>query len=155
VRTGGAAALRQLLVNRFCMAAALFPGGSRLKPRRLAIKSCNKHNATIAAFGEWVLSNIILRAKAFRYGCAALRDEQSGFPYTAAMEWHKASELFLPNTRAAEYSWRQWERITRLQRQLAGPVGVSQHAVVPLISGSAARPVTAPVIDQNSLADTA
>jgi hypothetical protein len=119
------------------------------------MKSCNKHNATIATLCAWLLSNIILRAKAFHYGHAAYRDEQNGFPYSAAMEWHKAAELFSPNTRAAEYSWRQWERIMRLPRRLAGPVGVSQHVVVPVKTGTISGPAMAPVIDQISLADTA
>ena len=137
------------------MAVALFPGGWRLKARRPALKSCNKHNATIAGLGAGLLSNIILRAKAFHYGCAAHRDEQNGFSYTAAMEWYKAAKLFSPNTRAAEYSWRQWERIMRLPRQLAGPVGVSQCVVVPVKAGLEAGLAIAPVIDQISLADTA
>jgi hypothetical protein len=120
------------------------------------MKSCNKHNATITALGAWWLSNIILLAKAFHYGCAARRDEQNGFPYTAAMEWHKAAELFSQNTRAAEYSWRQWERIMRLPRRLAGPVSVSQDDVVVSVkAGSAAGPAMAPVIDQISLANAA
>jgi hypothetical protein len=71
------------------------------------------------------------------------------------MEWHKAAELFSPNTRAAEYSWRQWERIMHLPRRLAKPVGVSQNVVVPVKAGSAAGPAMAPVIDQISLANAA
>jgi hypothetical protein len=56
------------------------------------MKSCNRHNRPIAATGAWWLPNIILRAKAFHYGCAAHRDEQNGFPYMAAMDG-KAAEL--------------------------------------------------------------
>ena len=104
------------------------------------MKSFNRHNPVVATIGAWWLSNIILHAKAFHYGCAAYRDEQTGFPYTAAMEWHKAAELLSPNTRAAEYSWRQWERIMRLPRRLARPVGVSQSVVIPMKAGSAAGP---------------
>jgi len=61
------------------------------------MKSCNRHNPA-AAVGAWWLSNIVFPARAFHYGCAAERDERKGFPYTAAMKWRKAAELFAPNT---------------------------------------------------------
>jgi len=88
------------------------------------MKSYNRHNPA-AAVGAWWLSNIVLPARAFHYGCAAERDERKGFPCTAAMKWRKAAELFAWNTRAAEFSWQQWERLMRLPRQLAGPIIVS------------------------------
>jgi len=94
------------------------------------MNSGNRHNPAIAAVGAWWLSTIVVPAKAFHYGCAAERDERKGFPYTAAMEWRKAAELFAPNTRAAEYSWRQWERIMHLPRRLAGPIGISTQSVL-------------------------
>jgi hypothetical protein len=91
------------------------------------MKSWNRHNAAIAAVGAWWLSHIAGPCRAFPYACAAERDERHGLPYTAAMEWRKAAEL-TTNTRAAEYSWRQWERIMQLPRRLAGPIGESQPA---------------------------
>jgi hypothetical protein len=98
--------------------------------KEAAMNSGNRHNPAIAAVGAWWLSTIVVPAKAFHYGCAAERDERKGFPYTAAMEWRKAAELFAPNTRAAEYSWRQWERIMHLPRRLAGPIGISTQSVL-------------------------
>jgi hypothetical protein len=111
------------------------------------MKSCNKHNLVIATIGAWWLSHIAGVFRAFPYACAAERDERNGLPYTAAMEWRKAAEL-TTNTRAAEYSWQQWERIMQLPRRLARPVGASQPANVPLKSASATRPTAIPGMDR-------
>ena len=92
------------------------------------MKSWNRHNAAIAAVGAWWLLHIAGSVRTFHYVCAAERDERNGLPYTAAMEWRKAAELCATNTRAAEYSWRQWERIMQLPRRLAGPLGEFQPA---------------------------
>lgn len=94
------------------------------------MQSSNRQNPVIAAIGAWWISNIAVPARAFHYGCAAQKDERNGFPYTAAMEWHKAAELFAANTRAAEYCWRQWERIIHLPRQLAGPISDSRPVLL-------------------------
>jgi hypothetical protein len=118
------------------------------------MKSCHRHNPAIAAVGAWWLSHIAGRVRAFQYGCAAERDERNGFPYTAAMEWRKAAEL-TANTRAAEYSWRQWERIMQLPRRLAEPVGDSQPVGFPLESTSAVRPAISPVVDRIPFANAA
>jgi len=60
---------------------------------------------------------------ALRYRWAAHRDEKKGFPLTAAMEWREAAALFAPITPLAERCWREWERIMRLPRRLAEPIG--------------------------------
>ena len=88
------------------------------------------HNLAIRIVGAWWLTNIIDPAKAFHYSRNAQRDERDGFPYTAALEWRRAAELFASKTLAAEYCWRQWERIMHLPRRLAGPIGVSQAAAL-------------------------
>lgn len=83
---------------------------------------CRKnYNLAIAVAARW-LSTVAIPAKAFQYGCAAERDERKGLPYTAALEWRKAAELFPADTRPAEYFWRQWERVMQLPRRLAGPI---------------------------------
>lgn len=87
---------------------------------------------SVAKIGGWWIRGMVMLAKALRYGRAAQRDEGNGFPFTAAMEWHHAAELFLSGSLAAEYCWRQWERIMHLPRQLAGPVGSSRPVIVPL-----------------------
>jgi hypothetical protein len=61
---------------------------------------------------------------ALRYNAAARRDENNGAPFTAAMEWRKAAELSSWNSLLADRYWREWERIMRLPRHLAGPIGV-------------------------------
>jgi len=61
-------------------------------------------------------------ALAVRYCLAAQRDEVSGFPFTAAVEWRKAAELFGSITPMADRCWLEWERIMRLPRHLAGPI---------------------------------
>ena len=58
---------------------------------------------------------------AVRWCLVAERDEENGFPLTAAMEWRKAAELFGSGTPIADHCWREWERIMRLPRHLAGP----------------------------------
>jgi len=117
------------------------------------MQSRNRKNQRTAVIGAWWSANVVLSAKAFHYACAAQRDERNGFPYTAAMEWRKAAELFPSKTRAAEYSWRKWERIMLLPRRLAGPVGNSQQASCPLAPAS--RPAMTKAINKNSFAGAA
>jgi len=119
------------------------------------MKSCNRQNPLMAAIGCCCLSNIAVAARAFQYGWAAERDDRNGFPCTAAMEWRKAAELFSPNTRAAEYCWRQWERIMQLPRRLSGPIGISPRATIPWAAASVSRSIRAPGSDQVSFAETA
>jgi hypothetical protein len=119
------------------------------------MNSGNRPNPAIAAVGAWWLSTIVVPAKAFQYGCAAERDERKGFPYTAAMQWRKAAELFAPNTRAAEYSWRQWERIMQLPRRLAKPIDISVLAASPLSAASVSRPAIASAVNQISFGNAA
>jgi hypothetical protein len=86
--------------------------------------------------GSWVRAAVVL-AKAFHYGRAAQLDERNGFPYTASMQWRHAAELFESDNLAADYCWRQWERIMHLPRQLAVPVSSSRHVIAPLNPTSA------------------
>jgi hypothetical protein len=79
----------------------------------------------MAAVTARCLAYIAALRKAVHYVCAAQRDEQNRFPYTAALEWRKAAELLGCETPAAEYCWRQWERIVQLPRWLAGPISDS------------------------------
>jgi hypothetical protein len=119
------------------------------------MESYNRKNAAMAAIGAWWLSHVVVPARAVHYSCAAERDERNGFPYTAAMEWRKAAELFAPNTRPAQYFWRQWERIMQLPRQLAQPIGISQQPGICLPPALVSRPAIASVIDQISFANAA
>ena len=100
------------------------------------MKRSNKGSHAIAAAGAWRLSNIVSWTKAFQYGRAAESDERNGFPFTAAMEWHKAAELLGANTWAADYCWRQWERIMHLPRRFASPIGVPQQAALRVATSS-------------------
>ena len=63
----------------------------------------------------------------------AIRVSAHRFPYTAALEWSHAAELFGTTTLAADYCWRQWERIMQLPRRLAGPIGLKAPAAVPAV----------------------
>jgi len=65
---------------------------------------------------------------AMRYCLAAQRDERNGFPLTAAMEWRRAAELLGPIAPMSDRCWREWERIIRLPRHLAGAIGVCKAA---------------------------
>ncbi len=90
-----------------------------------------RKTATAAVAASWI-SAVAVLGKAIHYCRAARRDELAGFPHTAAMEWRHAAELFESNTLAAEYLWRQWERIMHLPRQLSGPIGDSRTVVLTL-----------------------
>ncbi len=60
---------------------------------------------------------------AIQYCRAAQRDEKNSFPFTAAMEWHKAALLFAPMAPSlADRCWQEWERIVKIPRSLAGPL---------------------------------
>jgi hypothetical protein len=69
-----------------------------------------------------LLTVVFNSAIAVRYCLAAQRNEKHGFPRTAAMEWRRAAELLTLIPLAANRCWREWERITRLPRRLAGPI---------------------------------
>lgn len=114
------------------------------------MKRSTRRNPAIAAIGAMWLS-VTVPAKALQYSCAAERDARNGFPYTAAMQWRKAAELFGPDTRAAEYFWRQWERVMHLPRRLAGPVGISQSGASLETGPLAMRPPVISFVDQISL----
>ncbi len=116
---------------------------------------CHNQKIAIAAVGAWYVSNIAVVTKAIHKARAAQRDERNHFPYTSAMEWRNAAELLPPNTFAAEYCWRQWERIMHLPRRLAGPIGNSRIATLPPQPAPAARQVIEPEIHQISLVNAA
>jgi hypothetical protein len=77
---------------------------------------------------------------ALRYCMAAQRDEKSGFPFTAAMEWQKAAYLFAPMGPLADLCWRHWERIVRLPRQMAEPIGDQPQRVARISQRSLPAP---------------
>ncbi len=64
---------------------------------------------------------------ALRCRRAAQRDENNGFPFTAAMEWRKAAELSSWITLLANRYWQEWEGIMKVPRRLAEPIG----AIIP------------------------
>jgi hypothetical protein len=123
--------------------------------RRSAMKDSNRHTPAIAAIGTWCLSNVIVPGRAIHYTLGAVRDERNGFSYTAAMEWRQAAGLFAPGTRAAEYFWRQWERIMHLPRRLAGPIGISCQTAPVSPVAPASLLCNRPTIDQASFANAA
>jgi hypothetical protein len=72
-------------------------------------------------------------AHAAKYCRAAQTEETNGFAFTAAVEWQEAAQLLAPFPSLADHCLQQWERITRLPRQLADPVAETQ-ATNPQIS---------------------
>lgn len=64
------------------------------------------------------------------YWRAAEQDERNGFPFTAAMEWHRAAQCFHSVSFVSEYCWREWERIVHLPRQFANPIGEREDVVL-------------------------
>ena len=108
-----------------------------------AVKNRKAAKLAMAMIGSWWLRSMILPVKAFHYSRAAQRDERNGFPYTAAMEWRNAAELFAPDTLAADYCWGQWERIMHLPRRLAHAFDAS-----PVVAFSLQSSATQPAIAQ-------
>jgi hypothetical protein len=93
---------------------------------------------------RWV-SRVAGPVLAFRYSRAAQRDENNGFPLTAAMEWRIAAELSSSIALLANHYWREWERIVHLPRRLAAPIGVAHgYAYAALQPGSVSRAELAP-----------
>ena len=80
------------------------------------------HSQLMARYLPRLLIAAFHSVVAMRYCLAAQRDEKSGFPFTAAVEWHKAAELLGPATPMSDRCWLEWERIMRLPRHLAGPI---------------------------------
>ena len=80
-------------------------------------------------------------AVALRYCRMAQRDEENGFPCTAAFEWRRAAELCGRFDRVAGHCWQQWERLMGVPRRLAVPLGAAGEApmVIPPSVASARR----------------
>jgi hypothetical protein len=89
------------------------------------MRTRSNRRRTITAVSARCLAYIAALRKAVHYVYAAHRDEENDFPYTAALEWRKAAELFGSEAPVAEYCWRQWERIVQLPRRLAEPISDS------------------------------
>ena len=92
--------------------------------RRHALRNKTGLNLLLICDGaaeEAQLTQRILFAVRFRR--AARRDEKNGFPLAAAMTWREAAELFASITWLANWCWREWERIMRLPRYMADPIG--------------------------------
>ncbi len=99
------------------------------------MKRFNRQTPVVATIGAWWLSNIILHAKAFHYGCAAYREEQNGFPIHGGDGVAQGGRTVITEHASGRVLRRQWERIMRLPRRLARPVGVSQQCCYPHESG--------------------
>jgi hypothetical protein len=68
-------------------------------------------------------------AAAIAYCREAQRDESNGHEFTAAMKWRRAAQLIAFIPFASDLCWKQWERVMRLPRRLAVPIGaVAQQA---------------------------
>ena len=91
---------------------------------RAAAKFDYRRRRTARQLQRWMLA--AFTSMAVRYCLAAERDEKNGFPLAAAMEWRKAAKLFGSGTPLADRCWREWERIMRLPRRLAEPIGASE-----------------------------
>jgi hypothetical protein len=114
--------------------------GFKRKARRLRSATKQAANSYIAGAPQTLsrlryLPEIVAGLKlGLKYRRAAVRDEKDGFPFTSAMEWRKAAELFSIIPQISDGCWHEWERITRLPRRLARPIGesveVSRHCLL-------------------------
>lgn len=119
------------------------------------MKYRNNRNLSVAAIAALWASKVAVVTKALHYGRAAHRDERDGFTYAAAMEWRHAAELFHSNTLAADYFWRQWERVMRLPRRLAEPITDFRPGVLQLEPMFATPPTMEAGVNQILLPATA
>ena len=117
------------------------------KAKEVGMRSRNNHKLAIAAVGAHCLASVAIFGKALHYACAARREERAGFSYAAAFEWRKTAEL-LSGTPAADYAWRQWERIMQLPRRLAAPIGDSRTVAARNEASPSARSLNVPKEDQ-------
>lgn len=65
------------------------------------------------------------------YCKAAEEDERNGFPFSAAMEWHKAAACFGSQSLVSDRCWQEWERIMQIPRALASAVVDIEEAAPP------------------------
>src|ERR1700756_178385 len=72
-----------------------------------------------------IVADLRLGVKCLR---AAVRDEKNALPFTSAMEWRKAAELFSISPQVSDRCWQEWERIMHLPRRFARPIGESAEA---------------------------
>lgn len=93
------------------------------KIRRTAGQPRRLRNLVVVASGM---------AVGLRYCRLAQRDEQNGFPYTAAFEWRKAAELLRPFGGLASRCWLEWERIMEMPRRLAIPLAADEPPISPV-----------------------
>jgi hypothetical protein len=119
------------------------------------MNSPNNRNRAIATAGAGCWTAVVVAARAFHYCCAATRDERNRFPYAAAAEWRQSAELFATGTSAAEYCWRQWERIMQVPRRLAGPIGDSSRVTFVAKRVSTTQAALQPVVEQISITTVA
>jgi hypothetical protein len=83
---------------------------------------------TVAMWAR-LMTVITVAVAAIAYCSEAQRDESSGYGFTAAMKWRRAAQLIAFIPFASDLCWQQWERIMRLPRRLAVPIGaVAQQA---------------------------
>jgi hypothetical protein len=86
-------------------------------------------SATLATIWPRLIAVITGPVVAIAYCRAAQRDESSGYEFTAAMNWRRAAQLMASIPFASDLCWQQWERVMRLPRRLAVPIGaVAQQA---------------------------
>lgn len=108
---------------------------------RKAVKLADATKARIIA--KYLMMLAPGPAVAMVYCVRAMRDEMSGYRFTAAVEWRKAAELLATIPPVADHCWKQWERIINLPRRLAEPLSLLPQ-----------RPVGVPSPLPNSIAVT-
>ncbi len=86
-----------------------------------------------------VIAVAAILSAASRYCRAAERDERRGYSYAAAFEWRKAAEFLGSMPTLANQCWQQWERLMRLPRHLAAPIGGESPAVSQLSTSACAE----------------
>ena len=91
-------------------------------------QAANGHSAGTPQLLWWLrhLPEIVAGLKlGLKYRRDAVRDEKKALPFTSAMEWRKAAELFSAIPHLSDRCWQEWERIMHLPRRFALPIGES------------------------------
>jgi hypothetical protein len=119
--------------------------GLKVTMKAAAIRRRGKTTQPVRRFRRVLASAAGLKL-GVEYWRAAERDEKSGLPYTAAMEWHKAAELFSAIPQVSNRCWQEWERIMHLPRRFVRPIVNSAEVSPQYLLSRDSHKITKPVV---------
>jgi len=84
------------------------------------------HEAKLELLTSAVVLELLIAVERFNtaaeYRRRARCSEANGYPYTAAVQWRIAANLFRSEDWLAEKCWQAWERIMDIPRKFSQPI---------------------------------